>query len=206
MQWIPIQNRYTASMKKLVFASALFFFFAAAQAQVCTVIITHVINGNQVQYYGSSPDNPTGWSWFFNGGTPLTSSQQNPVVTYAAPGQYTCALSVYGGPNNCSSSVSSASDSVVIGTTGLPTSEPVAFSIRLLNGQEPRFRVINDKTQHVRAELQDLGGKKVATVFEGQLLSGVNDLSIDAYNLTPGVYILSLSKEDGVVTEKCFIP
>lgn len=165
-----------------------------------------MINGNQVQYYGSSPDNPSGWSWFFNGGNPLTSSQQNPLVTYAVPGQYTCALSVYGGPNNCSSSVSNATDSVVIMSTGLPTEEPTAFSIRLLSGGAPRFQIANNKTQQVRAELQDLNGRKVATLFEGLLLSGMNELSIDAYNLSPGMYLLLLSKEDGVVTEKFLLP
>jgi hypothetical protein len=91
-------------------------------------------------------------------------------------------------------------------STGLPTEEPTAFSIRLLSGGAPRFQIANNKTQQVRAELQDLNGRKVATLFEGLLLSGMNELSIDAYNLSPGMYLLLLSKEDGVVTEKFLLP
>lgn len=193
-------------MKKQLITVCCMLTLLSAKAQVCTVIITHVINGNQVQYYGASPDNPSGWSWFFNGGTPLTSSQQNPIVTYSTPGQYICALSVYGGPNNCNSAVSNATDSVVIVSTGIPTEEPSQFSIRLLTGNSPRFQIINNRTQQVRADLQDLSGRKVATIFDGMLLSGVNELSIDAYNLASGRYLLTVSKEDGVVTEKFFIP
>lgn len=40
----------------------------------------------------SSITAPTSWSWTFPGGTPSTSSVQNPTVTYSAPGTYSVLL------------------------------------------------------------------------------------------------------------------
>jgi hypothetical protein len=107
-------------MKKIYFALVVSFLSLTLNAQVCTVFITHMINGNQVQYFATSPDNPATWSWFFNGGTPLTSSIQNPVINYASPGTYICACTVTGGPNSCSASLSSGQDTVIISSTGIP--------------------------------------------------------------------------------------
>ncbi len=42
----------------------------------------------------SSGASPISWAWVFPGGTPGTSSAQNPTVTYAAPGFYTVSLTV----------------------------------------------------------------------------------------------------------------
>ena len=41
-----------------------------------------------------SSSNVTSWNWSFDGGTPATSTEQNPTVTYSAPGIYTISLEV----------------------------------------------------------------------------------------------------------------
>jgi PKD repeat protein len=44
--------------------------------------------GLTVQFTDSSTNSPTGWNWSFPGGTPSTSTLQNPVITYNNPGTY----------------------------------------------------------------------------------------------------------------------
>ena len=44
-----------------------------------------------------STGNPTTWSWTFEGGTPATSNEQNPVVTYDKAGSYAVTLTVSNG-------------------------------------------------------------------------------------------------------------
>jgi PKD repeat protein len=44
--------------------------------------------GMSVQFTDLSTNNPTSWSWVFSGGTPSTSSSQNPVVVFNTPGSY----------------------------------------------------------------------------------------------------------------------
>jgi len=58
--------------------------FSADQVVVCT--------GSSVNFTDISRGTPTGWSWTFNGGTPSTSTDQNPTVTYSTPGTYSVTL------------------------------------------------------------------------------------------------------------------
>jgi len=55
---------------------------------------THVCNGGTVQFTDQSIGDPTGWNWTFEGGTPSTSTFQNPMVTYSTPGVYDVSLTV----------------------------------------------------------------------------------------------------------------
>jgi PKD repeat protein len=47
-----------------------------------------VLQGNSISYTDISTNNPTSWSWIFEGGTPATSTVQNPVVSYLTVGDY----------------------------------------------------------------------------------------------------------------------
>ncbi|MCK6693268.1 MAG: PKD domain-containing protein [Thermoanaerobaculia bacterium] len=44
--------------------------------------------------FDANSSGATAWQWIFNGGTPATSTDQNPTVTYTAPGTYTVTLTV----------------------------------------------------------------------------------------------------------------
>ncbi|MGA0560634.1 M43 family zinc metalloprotease [Larkinella sp. VNQ87] len=51
-----------------------------------------VLLGGQVRFTDLSTNFPTTWQWTFEGGTPATSNEQNPVVTYAQPGKFRVTL------------------------------------------------------------------------------------------------------------------
>jgi lysyl endopeptidase len=53
---------------------------------------TTVEVGNNVQFTDLSTNTPTSWSWTFEGGTPSSSTAQNPVVTYNTIGTYNVTL------------------------------------------------------------------------------------------------------------------
>lgn len=55
---------------------------------------TIVYPGSKVSFSDQSVGNPTSWSWTFPGGTPATSTEQNPVVTYNVQGIYPVTLLV----------------------------------------------------------------------------------------------------------------
>lgn len=55
---------------------------------------TVVCEGASIQYTDLSYFNATSWTWVFEGGTPATSTQQNPSVTYSTPGKYNVTLTV----------------------------------------------------------------------------------------------------------------
>ncbi len=79
--------------------------------QVCVPVAefnsnkTHVCSGQTVQFTDNSMNaHPTAWSWSFAGGTPATSTDSIPVITYNTPGTYavTYTATTSAGSNNIS--------------------------------------------------------------------------------------------------------
>ena len=60
-----------------------------------TVNTTTVLTGSSINFMDLSAGIPTNWSWEFNGGTPGSSNEKNPVnITYNTPGIYDVTLTV----------------------------------------------------------------------------------------------------------------
>ncbi len=65
-----------------------------------TAIPVAAFNANQtsacapasIQFFNQSSDNVTSWNWSFPGGTPSSSTLENPIVTYPSSGQYSVTL------------------------------------------------------------------------------------------------------------------
>lgn len=77
---------------------------------------TTVQVGGTVQFTDLSSNSPTSWAWTFNGGTPSSSSVQNPAVTYNTPGVYTVSLTAanaYGNNTNTKTNYITVSNSGV---------------------------------------------------------------------------------------------
>ena len=53
---------------------------------------TTITTGESISFTDNSTNTPTSWSWQFSGGTPATSTLQNPVVTYSTAGSFTVVL------------------------------------------------------------------------------------------------------------------
>ncbi|MDT8393238.1 MAG: GEVED domain-containing protein [Bacteroidales bacterium] len=84
--------------------------FAAGEVEDYTIVIgtavplapvadfsgtpTSVTVGNSVQFTDLSLNDPTSWNWSFTGGTPASSTDQNPLVTYDLVGNYQVSLTV----------------------------------------------------------------------------------------------------------------
>lgn len=52
----------------------------------------HIMQGQTVHFVDLSQGHPTSWQWTFEGGTPATSNEQNPAVTFNTAGEYTITL------------------------------------------------------------------------------------------------------------------
>ena len=58
--------------------------------------VTNVTAGGEVNFTDQSTGNITSRNWAFDGGTPSSSTQQNPTITYNTAGNYTVSLTVTG--------------------------------------------------------------------------------------------------------------
>lgn len=69
--------------------------FVNSNCQVIADFVTlnpNICIGNSITFYNKSQNNPTGYQWYFQGGTPAMSSIANPTVSYAATGSYQAKL------------------------------------------------------------------------------------------------------------------
>jgi len=57
-----------------------------------TANTTSINEGGSVNFTDLTTNNPTSWSWTFSGGTPSTSTAQNPTITYNTAGTYSVTL------------------------------------------------------------------------------------------------------------------
>jgi len=66
-----------------------------------TASVTEICVGQTVTFTDTSTNIPSAWTWAFEGGTPATSTDQNPVITYNTPGVYDVTLMAanYNGTN-----------------------------------------------------------------------------------------------------------
>jgi PKD repeat protein len=85
---------------------------------------TLICAGSTVTFSDESLLSPNAWSWTYNGGTPATSTLQNPVITYTTPGVYAVTLVASNGLGTGTTMTKSAYIHVFAspGTVCVPTS------------------------------------------------------------------------------------
>jgi PKD repeat protein len=74
---------------------------------------TNICSGSTLQFYDNSTGGQaTGWNWTFAGGTPATSTEQYPKVTFNTPGTYTITMTASNATGNSSKT---KTDYIVVG-------------------------------------------------------------------------------------------
>ncbi len=74
-----------------------------------------------VQFMDESTTNPTSWAWLFPGGSPASSNEQNPIVTYDTPGVYTVTLAV---SNPYGNDINSQENLIIVNSDPIADFEP----------------------------------------------------------------------------------
>ena len=89
-----------------------------------TANTTTTCSGSEIAFTSQSSPSVTGWSWTFEGGTPGTSTQQNPVINYTSPGTYNVSLVVSNPTGNGTTTISDYITIITVPTTGFqPTKD-----------------------------------------------------------------------------------
>lgn len=156
--------------------------FSTARTVICA--------GESISFTDESYNAATGWTWTFTGGSPVSSTQQNPTITYNTPGTYAVKLVATDGSTNSTSDIPSYITVLPAGGN-LPFYESFESSLNL---NSPTWFVSNTggnawavtntagKTGTNSAKLTNFGQ---ATGQIDELISGPIDLS--GINSTNGV-------------------
>lgn len=143
----------------------------------------------QVKFFDLSVNQPSSWTWTFEGGTPASSTAQNPIISYNTAGTFRVSLvatNIQGSNTNTKTgyiTVSSASavedhdqDAIIV------YPNPVSDNLYIISEQE------------FSARLYDLNGRLV--------YSGTNERIIDMAPMGQGVYLLEIKSRDKVIKHK----
>ncbi|WP_420316068.1 PKD domain-containing protein [Ekhidna sp.] len=151
-----------------------------------------IVQGDTIQFTDLSTGNITGWSWEFAGGTPATSTDQNPMVSYSTIGVYDVALTV-------SNSTSEDSKTIVAYVIVSEAEDPP------LNAN---FTVDTDSVSRGESvQFTDASTGEVTSwnwTFEGGVPATSTDQNpVVLYN-NQGIYDVTLVVGDGVETDEQF--
>lgn len=170
-------------------------YFQADDTQIC--------EGEDVTFTDFSTGNVTSWDWSFPGGSPASSTEQNPVVTYNVAGVYDVTLTVSDGTetntfiasgyitvNVCTGSEKTFANAMVI----YPVPSNGSFSILFSNetGNTGRISVLNPM------------GKVIFTGNDIQMNTGL-PVQFDLGSVPAGLYMITVESDKGTFTKRILI-
>ncbi|WP_372650818.1 PKD domain-containing protein [Draconibacterium sp.] len=152
--------------------------------------------GSQVSFTDLTTNQPTAWSWTFEGGTPSASEDQNPKVVYSTPGTYDVTLTVTNSGGTNTKTITNYIQ--VIDTVEAPVAAFTANNTIIAEGQSVTF---TDQSANTPTSWN--------WTFEGgSPASSVNQNPTVVY-ATPGVYNVTLvATNDGgsnTISKSAFI-
>lgn len=154
-----------------------------------TADTTHILMGQSVHFTDLSGNSPTSWAWIFPGGTPSSSSQQNPFVQYQEAGTYDVTLIVQ---NQFGSDTKTIEDFITVDST-IGISEllenGLSFYPNPLNGD-----ILNVTSQEIikTIEVYDFSGKLIL-----RKATNNHDVQVNFSSVKPGIYYLKAFDESG---------
>ena len=140
--------------------------------------------GTTIQFTDESLYTPTSWNWSFPGGTPATSQEQHPSVSYATPGNYNITLEVSDGTTTNTTTSNSFVQVMVSPGQQLPFQEGFESATTLPNANWSVTDLAGDGSFTVRTDASYSGSKSIRLANHGvnpgvidELISAPIDLS-----------------------------
>jgi len=153
-------------------------------------------DGVPIQFTDTSGHNPNSWNWIFPGGSPSSSTLQNPVITYTAAGTYTVTLTA----NNMYGIGSTFAQVVTINSCSSGAAEAGnTNNIRIIPNPSSGLFAVSSSLRILAVEIVNGLGEKIYENKPGD--KGI-EINIDLRNQPPGIYLIKVNSEKGVVTKK----
>lgn len=142
-----------------------------------------VCAGETISFTDLSYSNPTGWTWSFPGGSPSSSTSQNPTVTYNTPGTYTVTLTATDGSISKSETKTSF---IEVLPNGTPL--PVVEGFEELSSLNGSFWTVENENNNAKFEITSdaahTGSKSVKLKNFGQQSGNIDALISNPINLS----------------------
>jgi PKD repeat protein len=154
-----------------------------------------------INFQDTSSNNPTAWFWTFEGGTPGISVSQNPTVTYIDTGMFDVTLAVtnqYGSDTLTKEEYITVLNSDTVVITPESVNEIDIQSLRVYPNPVAAYELMYldidvQVASMVQVEIIDMQGKKVKTLLDDRLKSGLHRLSFNTMALAAGQYVVQIN-------------
>lgn len=143
---------------------------------------TSIIEGESVQFTDLSTNSPTAWEWTFTGGTPATSTDQNPSVQYLLPGNYSVTLKA---TNLYGNSTVTKADYITVGVDGIVVNKS-SFSV-YPNPTSGKVTITNTSGREQEIAIYSMLGKQLSSFLSSSL-----SFEVDLTGMPAGIYMVQL--------------
>jgi len=157
--------------------------------------MTEAATGVDISFTDESSGNPTAWAWAFEGGTPATSSVQNPTAQWAAEGVYDVTLVV---TNAGGGDELTMTDYITI-SNGVMVEQNLYESIKVYP---------NPATSQITVEAENLESVSIIDMLGKTVYTNSNPNSkdvIDISKLNKANYFIKIKTVDGEITKSISI-
>jgi len=155
--------------------------------------LTWIIEGETVSFNDLSTNDPETWEWVFEGGSPPTSNEQDPDVTYDNPGVFDVALTV---TNSAGSNTLTKEDYITVDQWSAVDGSPKK-SIHIFPNPASELITIRANSSIKLLKVYSITGEEMLNVQPEKEIF-VQQLG----NLMNGIYILTIQTEDQVIRRK----
>ena len=173
--------------------------------------VTEIEEGDEVSFTNLSQQKPETYHWLFEGGTPIQSYQENPVICYNKAGTYYVQLKA---TNAGGESIEKKEDYITVKPKVAITEQGISSEIAIY--PNPTDGMLHVETRLLRQAQQPLASLQNIEIFDvfgrkaplnppkgGRLPSfgGVGE-GFDISNLPTGIYFIRIQTENGIVVRK----
>ncbi|MDD5507418.1 MAG: PKD domain-containing protein [Bacteroidales bacterium] len=165
-----------------------------------TASATFIAAGQSINFTDLTLNNPTTWSWVFEGGTPGTSSVKNPAITYNEIGKFDVTLTV---TNSYGQDTEVRNDFVEVGYVGMEDVTLTSDRIELYpNPTTGTFTLeMNGNVKDVvQISFYNATGRRVLDIPREDVT--LYRMQIDLEGNPPGVYLLRVQTEEDVIIKR----
>lgn len=167
-----------------------------------------ITTSQAISFFDQSSYTPTSWSWVFTGGTPSSSTLQNPSgITYSTAGTYEVKLiasNAYG-----TDTITRTSYVFVTQSSGVAGNNTVSTEYKLRQNYPNPFNpsttieFIIPKNGLITLVVHDIAGREVKKILDNvNYNSGSHKVRFSGYGISSGVYFYSLFAEGRRVDTK----
>jgi PKD repeat protein len=150
--------------------------------------------GEIIHFTDLTANNPINWAWVFEGGTPASSSEQNPAILYEEPGIYDVTLIVQ---NQFGSDTKIVQNYITVDST-IGIDELLKEGIRVFpNPVTEGILTISAPQNIFEVRVFDFTGKSIVKMWPDS-----KEVFLSTSSLPKGIYLLQVFTDKAWVTTK----